>query len=151
MQGNMWVESEVQKGSKFFFTITSQISLSPFDVTLTKMQPFKKRAILFVDTIGDTTGVVSRVKELGLRAYVVHEVKEVADKEKVPHIDTIVVDSLVMVRCCVSVVVPQLTFCNKTECVREYEHMRYIPIVLLAPSLPRLNRKSVVSHRSACH
>jgi hypothetical protein len=27
----------------------------------------------------------------------------------------------------------------QTECVREYEHMRYIPIVLLAPSLPRLN------------
>jgi osomolarity two-component system sensor histidine kinase NIK1 len=124
MQGNMWVESEVHKGSKFFFTITSQISQSALDITLTKMQPFKKRTILFVDTVGDTTDVVSRIKELGLKAYVVHEVKEVAVKEQVPHLDTIVVDSLVM-----------------TERVREYEHMRYIPIVLLAPSLPRLNLK----------
>jgi osomolarity two-component system sensor histidine kinase NIK1 len=28
MNGNMWVESELAKGSKFFFTITSQISQS---------------------------------------------------------------------------------------------------------------------------
>src|ERR1700722_1050564 len=30
----------------------------------------------------------------------------------------------------------------QTESIREYEHLRYIPIVLLAPSLPRLNRES---------
>ncbi|KAF4622058.1 hypothetical protein D9613_009580 [Agrocybe pediades] len=124
MQGNMWVESEVAKGSKFFFTITSQISHSTMDATLSKMAAFAKRTILFVDTLFDTTGVVDRIKELGLRPYVVHEVKEVADKERCPHIDTIVVDN------------PSLT-----EFIREYEHLRYIPIVLLAPSMPRLNLK----------
>jgi len=80
MQGNMWVESEVSKGSKFFFTITSQISQSLIESTLSKMTPFAKHAILFVDTIRDTTGV-DRIKELGLRPYVVHQVTEVADKE----------------------------------------------------------------------
>ncbi|KAG0694624.1 hypothetical protein DFH29DRAFT_959340 [Suillus ampliporus] len=124
MQGNMWVESEVTKGSKFFFTITSQISQSTLETTLQKMQPFQKRAILFVDTLIDTTGVVQRIQELGLRPYVIHDVSEVADKERCPHIDTIVVDSLSM-----------------TESIREYEHLRYIPIVLLAPSMPRLNLK----------
>ncbi|KAJ8594201.1 hypothetical protein M405DRAFT_809539 [Rhizopogon salebrosus TDB-379] len=124
MQGNMWVESEVSKGSRFFFTITSQISQSTIEITLQKMQPFHKRAILFVDTLNDTTGVVQRIQELGLRPYVIHEVSEVADKERCPHIDTIVVDSLSM-----------------TESIREYEHLRYIPIVLLAPSMPRLNLK----------
>ncbi|KAF5365856.1 hypothetical protein D9757_013978 [Collybiopsis confluens] len=49
MQGNMWVESEVQKGSRFFFTISSQISLSSFESTLAKMSPFAKRTILPVD------------------------------------------------------------------------------------------------------
>jgi len=98
MQGNMWVESEVSKGSKFFFTITSQISQSTLEITLQKMQPFQKRAILFVDTLSDTTGVVQRISELGLRPYGIHEVGEVADKERCPHIDTIVVDSLSMVR-----------------------------------------------------
>ncbi|KAG6865414.1 hypothetical protein C0991_002804 [Blastosporella zonata] len=124
MQGNMWVESEVSKGSKFFFTITSQISNSSFENTLSKMSPFAKRTILFVDSLYDTTGVVDRIKELCLRPYVVHQVMGVADKEKCPHIDTIVVDSL-----------------SVTECIREYEHLRYIPIVLLAPSMPRLNLK----------
>ena len=97
MQGNMWVESEVAKGSKFFFTITSQISHSTMEATLGKMAPFAKRTILFVDTLRDTTGVVDRIKDLGLRPYVVHEVCEVSDKEKCPHIDTIVVDSLTVV------------------------------------------------------
>ena len=98
MQGNMWVESEVAKGSKFFFTITSQISQSTMEATLGKMAPFAKRTILFVDTLRDTTGVVDRIKDLGLRPHKVHEVSEVADKEKCPHIDTIVVDSLTVVR-----------------------------------------------------
>lgn len=34
------------------------------------------------------------MKELGLKAHVVHSVSEVVDKEKCPHIDTIVVDTL---------------------------------------------------------
>jgi len=97
MQGNMWVESEVAKGSKFFFTITSQISHSTMEATLGKMAPFAKRTILFVDTLRDTTRVVDRIKDLGLRPYVVHEVSEVSDKDKCPHIDTIVVDSLTVV------------------------------------------------------
>jgi len=93
----MWVESEVSKGSKFFFTITSQISHSSMESTLGKMAAFAKRTILFVDTLFDRTGVVDRIKDLGLRPYVVHVVGEVADKEKCPHIDTIVVDSLTVV------------------------------------------------------
>ncbi len=98
MLGNMWVESEVSNGSKFFFTITSQISPLSMEATLTKMQPFQKRSILFVDTLFDRTGVVQRVLELGLRPYVVHSVAEVADKTTCPHIDTIIVDSLSVVR-----------------------------------------------------
>lgn len=94
----MWVESEVSKGSKFFFTITSQISQSLIESTLAKMSPFSKRTILFVDTLYDRTRVVDRIHELGLRPYVVHEVIEVADKDRCPHIDTIVVDSLTVVR-----------------------------------------------------
>jgi osomolarity two-component system sensor histidine kinase NIK1 len=98
LQGKMWVESEISKGSRFFFTITSQISQSSIESTLSKMSLFSKRTILFVDTLRDTTGVVDRIKELGLRPFVAHQAVEVADKERCPHIDTIVVDSLTVVR-----------------------------------------------------
>jgi len=122
MQGNMWVESEVQKGSRFFFTISSQISQSSFESTLSKMSPFAKRTILFVDTMYDTTGVVDRIRELGLKPFVVHDVQKLVNKDACPHFETIVVDSL-----------------STAETIREIEHLRYIPIVLLAPSMPRLN------------
>jgi osomolarity two-component system, sensor histidine kinase NIK1 len=94
MAGSMWVESEVSKGSKFFFTITSQIGQLSMDATLGKMMPFGNRNILFVDTLHDGTGVVERIQELGLRPYVIHDPLEVADKATCPHIDSIVVDSL---------------------------------------------------------
>ncbi|THU96840.1 hypothetical protein K435DRAFT_663749 [Dendrothele bispora CBS 962.96] len=124
MQGNMWVESELQNGSRFFFTITSQISQSSLESTLSKMSSFAKRTILFVDSLHDQTGVVDRIRELGLKPFVVHDVASLADKDKCPHIDTIVVDALTI-----------------TEQVREFEHLRYIPIVLLTPSSPSLNLK----------
>ena len=97
MNGNMWVESELGKGSKFFFTITSQISQSSIESVLAKMQPFQKRTILFVDGLNDRTGVADRIQELGLKPYVVKDVMQVADKERCPHIDTILVDSLTVV------------------------------------------------------
>jgi osomolarity two-component system sensor histidine kinase NIK1 len=122
MQGNMWVESELGRGSKFFFTVTSQMSDSPFEQILTKMQPYQSRNILFVDTLQDITGVSEQITKLGLVPYVVHDVEELQEKSQLPHIDTILVDSLKI-----------------TELVREIEHLRYIPVVLLAPSFPRLN------------
>lgn len=130
----MWVESEVSKGSKFFFTITSQVGQLSMDSTLSKMMPFGNRNILFVDTLCDRTGVVDRIQELGLRPHVIHDPLEVADKGTCPHIDTIVVDSLCVVR--FHGVLLTFTFMDlaqQTETIREYEHLRYIPIVLLAP------------------
>ncbi|TCD64379.1 hypothetical protein EIP91_004210 [Steccherinum ochraceum] len=125
MQGNMWVESEVSNGSRFYFTLTSQTSPLSMDAALAKMQPFHNRTILFVDTLYDRTDVVQRIIDLGLKPYVVHDVSEVSEKSTCPHIDTIVVDSL-----------------SVTEALREYEHLRYIPMVLLSPqNMPRLNLK----------
>lgn len=94
MNGNMWVESELGKGSKFLFTIESETSQASMESVLSKMQPFAKRTVLFVDTLQDRTGVADRILELGLRPYVIREVAEVANKERCPHIDTILVDSL---------------------------------------------------------
>jgi len=83
MQGNMWVESEVLKGSKFF---SSQISISPMAAVLSKMALFSKRTILFVDTLGDMTKVDDVMRVLGLKPHVVHSVAEVVDKDKCSHV-----------------------------------------------------------------
>ncbi|KIY49681.1 hypothetical protein FISHEDRAFT_40420 [Fistulina hepatica ATCC 64428] len=123
MEGDMWVESEVQKGSKFYFTITSQISQQTLGQTLAKMAPFAKRTILFLDTTGNDPNVVEKIKTLGLKAVSIRSVAEVKHKDDCPHVDTIVTDSITM-----------------TEALREHEHLRYIPIVVLG-NIPKLNLK----------
>jgi osomolarity two-component system sensor histidine kinase NIK1 len=85
------------KGSKFFFTITSQIGQLSMDETLAKTMPFGNRNILFVDTQYDRTGAVDQIQELRLKPYVVHDSLEVADKATCPHVDIIVADSLSVV------------------------------------------------------
>ncbi|KAJ7074815.1 hypothetical protein C8F01DRAFT_1243023 [Mycena amicta] len=75
---DIWVESEVSKGSKFYFTITSSINLQEaMDTTLLKLTPFTKRTILLWTPC--TTPLA---------------VSDVANKEKCPDIDAIIVDSM---------------------------------------------------------
>ena len=134
MGGSMWVESVAGEGSKFFFTITSQIGQPSMDTTLVRMMPFVNRNILFVDTQYDRTGVVDRVQELGLKPCVIHDLLDVADKAACPHIDIIFVDSLSVV--CCSDIFSTFSFMDlalQTEMIRQYEHLWEIPVVLLAP------------------
>ncbi|KAH8802033.1 hypothetical protein DL96DRAFT_1672185 [Flagelloscypha sp. PMI_526] len=114
MEGSMWVESEQTKGSKFYFTISSNISHSSKDTVLARMTPFANRTILFMDTLRDMEHVATKTREMGLRAIVAHDVVEVMDKESTGHVDSIVVDST-----------------SVTERIREIEHLRYVPVVLL--------------------
>ena len=97
MQGQMWVESELGKGSKFFFTITSQVSSPPLEVVLQRMAPFSGRTILCIDTSHEGDNVAKLIESMGLRSYVVHDVNAVSDRDSCPHVDTILLDSLEMV------------------------------------------------------
>ncbi|KAG8872053.1 hypothetical protein FRB97_008065 [Tulasnella sp. 331] len=130
MQGQMWVDSEPGKGSNFHFTITCQASPpSRLETVLEKTRSWSGRTILYLDSLGDSTGVAQHIEELGLRCFVAHDVAVLADKSRLPHIDTVIADSL-----------------QGTEKLRDLDHLRYIPIILLSPPLPphcmpRLNLK----------
>lgn len=97
MQGNMWVESELGKGSKFFFTITSQVSSPPLEMVFQRMAPFSGRTILYIDTACEGEGVTKLIQTMGLRPYVVHDITGVSNRERCPHVDTILLDSLAIV------------------------------------------------------
>jgi osomolarity two-component system, sensor histidine kinase NIK1 len=132
MSGEMWVKSEVGNGSQFYFTTKSKLSKSSLDRVLDRLLTFKDRMVLFVDTHNDRTGLQDRVLELGLKPYVVHDINEVKEKEGCPQFDTVIVDSIEVVSVTKSFVFDFTLTASQTEILRQFEHLRYIPLVMLA-------------------
>ncbi|CAG8560821.1 14354_t:CDS:10 [Acaulospora morrowiae] len=130
--GDLWVESEYGNGSDFYFTVSVTLGSTSREHVQLKMAPWHGRHILFIDTLHDTTGVADIIEELGLRIKITKSVEETAiltasRKSDTPLFDTVIVDDLSIV-----------------ERLREIAHLRYIPIVLLAPMIPNLNMKNCI-------
>ncbi|KAF5350074.1 hypothetical protein D9756_009277 [Leucocoprinus leucothites] len=100
------------------------------EAILTRMKPFSKSRILFVDTLKDTTNLAVRMTELGLKVQVVHSVSEVVDHPRYRHVEAIVIDSLTAIASLMS----------------ESTQFSHTPVVLLASKLPRLNVKWCIDH-----
>ncbi|KAL1917404.1 uncharacterized protein VTP21DRAFT_3797 [Calcarisporiella thermophila] len=132
MGGQLWVNSVYGRGSNFFFTVkVTECEVSPGQVEL-KMRPFVGRHVLFVDTVGDTTGVKERIEELGLYATRVSTVEESCTltakrTPETPMFDAVVIDDLGVV-----------------DQVREVSALRFMPIVVLAPAATQLNMKRCI-------
>lgn len=128
MSGNLWVESTYGEGSRFYFNIVAELTTTAEVSVVERLSPWLDRYVLFIDTLGDETGIVDMLKRLGLRPIVVHSVKDATDLQakgvkekgsKAMRFDTMIVDSL-----------------KAAEKLRTVEHLRHIPIVLLAPVCP---------------
>ncbi|BEI90238.1 uncharacterized protein CcaverHIS019_0303080 [Cutaneotrichosporon cavernicola] len=121
MNGNLWVESEFGEGSRFYFTMTTEATSTLKEQVAERLAPWAGRSVLYIDTLDDTTGVSEMLQSLHLKPTVIHSPNAVWDlkqaPEGFPHYDTMIVDSLAA-----------------AEKIRTIEHLRYIPIVLLAPS-----------------
>lgn len=118
-------------GSDFFFTMVVKIDQISPDLVMEKLRPFNGRNIFWLDTLRDTTGVEQMLLSLGLRPITVHSVEEAAERTKgiMPRIDAIIADTLSVV-----------------EDLRTIEHLRYIPINLVSPTMLTLNLTYCLDH-----
>lgn len=119
MNGDLWVESAYGKGSRFYFSTLAETTEITDQQVLERLSPWKGRNILYIDTLQDRTGVKELLTKVGLVPHIIHSVDEVwkySNDPDAPVFDTMIVDSL-----------------HAAEKLRTVEHLRYIPIVLLAP------------------
>lgn len=88
--------------------------------------PHPGRRILFIDTLHHDTSITESVEQLGLEITVVDTFEEAVllDQAQSGYFDTVLVDQLTVV-----------------EKLRNVEHLRYIPLVLITPSIAQLNLK----------
>jgi osomolarity two-component system sensor histidine kinase NIK1 len=97
MSGNLWVESEYGHGSRFYFTTLAEMTSTPREQIIERMNPWAGRYILLIDTLGDETGIADMLGELNLKPMVIHSVAEVWGFKQgngLPAFDTMIVDSL---------------------------------------------------------
>lgn len=69
----------------------------PKDQVVERVAPWKGRYVLYIDLLGDNTGVTGMLQELNLKPIVVHtidEVKSLVQKPDVPKFDVMIVDSM---------------------------------------------------------
>ncbi|CEJ02687.1 Putative Histidine kinase [Rhizopus microsporus] len=93
-----------------------------------KIKRFKGRNVLFLDSLGDRKDVADKIEQLGLVPYRITDISEaakiVSKNKQSPIFDTVIVDNMAY-----------------AEKIREAVHLRYTPIILIAPEILRLNMK----------
>ncbi|CAO1624380.1 unnamed protein product [Jaminaea pallidilutea] len=131
MGGDLWVRSNYGHGSDFFFTMVVKIDQVSTDNVIEKLRPFSGRNIIYLETLGDTTGVGDMLRSMNLRPIIVHSVEEAAKRIEhvLPRIDAIIVDTLSVV-----------------EDLRNIQNLRYIPINLVSPTMLTLNLTYCLDH-----
>jgi len=121
------IELSVVVGSSLTIFSNSRIGEWNLDQVRQKtLIPHPGRRILFIDTLHHDPSVIESVEQLGLEITVVDTMEEACmlDQSQTGYFDTVLVDQLSIV-----------------ERLRDVEHLRYIPLVLITPQIPQLNLK----------
>lgn len=93
MDGEIWVESVVNNGSQFMFTIKTRVNPNTGSLILPeRMKPFIGRSILAVGAELEEAEL-DTIRALGLIPVGFDANRRVYDKKTVPNVDAIIVDS----------------------------------------------------------
>ncbi|RCH88563.1 histidine kinase osmosensor, partial [Rhizopus stolonifer] len=135
MGGDLWVTSVYGRGSQFYFTLNFKRYPKERYDAFEKMKRYKGRNILFLDGKDDEMGIESKLHELGLSPFRVTGISESVNMTSLPAFQTnnnkqpLLFDT---------VIVDNVAYAEK---IREAVHLRYTPIILIAPEIHRLNMK----------
>jgi osomolarity two-component system sensor histidine kinase NIK1 len=129
MGGRMWVESNYGVGSTFSFTCMVKLGDPDIGGIAIPLAPYKKRPVLFVDRgkTGCGAPIAGFISDLGFIPHVIKPGEPIPapDADSSATYDCVIVD------------------CNDTaQQLRNYEKFKYIPLVMLTPTIQ-------VSFRSA--
>jgi hypothetical protein len=78
-------------------TTLADMASFPKDQVVERVSTWKGRYVLYIDLLGDQTGVTKMLQELNLKPIVVHtidEVKSLVQRPDVPKFDVMIVDSM---------------------------------------------------------
>lgn len=122
MRGDVWVKSQYNKGSSFYFTCTVRLATSDISFISKRLKPYQNHNVLFIDKgqTGHGKEIVSMLAQIGLVPVVVdseHHVNLIDSRAQTAALyDVIIVDSI-----------------ESARRMRSIDEFKYIPIVLLAP------------------
>ncbi|OAQ60937.1 two-component osmosensing histidine kinase (Bos1) [Pochonia chlamydosporia 170] len=122
MGGDIWVNSEAGKGSRFYFTCKVKLATDGTEVLTKQLQPYKDYKVLVVRTgqTSSTGDVRAMLEDLGLRPVMVSSIRDSALNELEDGPGT----------ACHAIIVDCL---ETARILRGVDELVYLPIVLLAP------------------
>jgi osomolarity two-component system, sensor histidine kinase NIK1 len=98
MHGKIWAQSELGKGSQFFFTIYCPINHASVRESVNFVHTSGARTVLVINSLGVDDDVVRQVEGIGLRALVCQSMGILMDKDETPELSAVIADSAKAVR-----------------------------------------------------